>query len=359
MSITPGISTPTYDLAMGQVAEWLVWTHLVGSSGGDLHVFLPLRDEGIDGIVHRLSTDRYARVQVKGRHLRASRGELQVEVRDHELADDRAEVVAVVLDDPPVRLGAWAMVVDVATFREKAVRSVWRGVGLHKATVRMPPAARDRWAPWCVPLEKLGERLLAVATPGPGVAVPTTGDVAIEEREAGIGGEEWPAGVAREEWLAGVAREEWLANVRAGYRAEMELLRRTADVSRLCVFKAHPDLEPNEYVVYDLVSRGIFGMQVKAVTLGGRDDTSVNVARSALRPSPTTWFVVLTADDPDGPFDEVCAVVPSEVVAQHLSGAGREGKLSVSRGFGGRLAEWRVGLDELGARLAEVAASVA
>lgn len=49
-----------YDLAIGQIAEWLVWTQLVATSLGDLHVFLPLKDQGIDGIVHRTSTDEYA-----------------------------------------------------------------------------------------------------------------------------------------------------------------------------------------------------------------------------------------------------------------------------------------------------------
>ena len=99
-------------------------------------------------------------------------------------------------------------------------------------------------------------------------------------------------------------------------------------------------------------------MQVKAVTLGDREDTSVNVFRPALRPSPTTWFVVFSAHDEGSAFDEVCAVVPSQVVADHLAGQGPEGKLSVSRGFGGRLAPWRVPVAGLGDRLAEVAASL-
>jgi hypothetical protein len=51
----------TYALSVGQIAEWLVWTQLVATSFGDLHVFLPLKDEGVDGIVHRISTDDYAR----------------------------------------------------------------------------------------------------------------------------------------------------------------------------------------------------------------------------------------------------------------------------------------------------------
>ena len=118
----PRVPARTFDLSVGQVAEWLVWTRLVGSSSGDLHLFLPLRDEGIDGIVHRLSTDAYARVQVKGRHPRASRDEVTVdevtvEVRDHELVDDRAVIVAVAIavERPNLGLAPSALVVDVPT----------------------------------------------------------------------------------------------------------------------------------------------------------------------------------------------------------------------------------------------------
>ena len=59
----PAGSSHLHNLAVGQVAEWMVWTRLVTTSGGDLHVFLPLDDRGVDGIVHRISTDTYARLQ--------------------------------------------------------------------------------------------------------------------------------------------------------------------------------------------------------------------------------------------------------------------------------------------------------
>lgn len=39
----------------------------MASSEGDLHAFLALGDHGIDGIVHRTSTLRYAPVRVKSR----------------------------------------------------------------------------------------------------------------------------------------------------------------------------------------------------------------------------------------------------------------------------------------------------
>ena len=210
----PHRSVRTYALSVGQVAEWLGWTHLVGTSAGDLHMFLPLRDEGIDGIVHRLSTDAYARLQVKGRRPRLSRGEVTFEVRDHELVDDRAVVLGVEVNDAGVGLGPVALMVDVPTFRQRATQKVYRGNRLHVATVKLPPAPRDKWAPWCVPVEEIGDRLLPPPEGAAGSLVP-----------------------------AEVATGLWTASPRVGYRAEMELLRRTADCDRLNVFKAHPDLE--------------------------------------------------------------------------------------------------------------------
>ena len=53
-------------LAAGQVVEFKVWAELVRQSMGGLHVFLPLRDMGIDGVVHRLADGTYLPLQVKG-----------------------------------------------------------------------------------------------------------------------------------------------------------------------------------------------------------------------------------------------------------------------------------------------------
>jgi hypothetical protein len=104
-----------HNLAVGPVAEWLVWTRLVATSGGDLHVFLPLDDRGVDGIVHRISTDSFARVQVKGRSVHRYRG-IEVQVREDELADDRAVVVVVAVDLVGVQLGALALIVPAPAF---------------------------------------------------------------------------------------------------------------------------------------------------------------------------------------------------------------------------------------------------
>jgi hypothetical protein len=53
--------------AIGQAAEFLVWSNLITQSGGGLHVFLPMLDRGIDAVVHRLGDNAYLAVQVKSK----------------------------------------------------------------------------------------------------------------------------------------------------------------------------------------------------------------------------------------------------------------------------------------------------
>jgi hypothetical protein len=309
------------NLSVGQVAEWLVWTRLVATSGGDLHVFLPLDDRGVDGIVHRISTDGFARVQVKGWSAHRYRG-IEIQVRADELVDDRAVVVAVDVGLAEVQLGAYALAVDVPAFRELAHRHVDSDGVAYDAEVTMPPPAGSPWAPWCVPIDEIGDRLIP---PG---AEPSIG-----------------------------RPSDAVASKRLGYRAEMEFLRRAADCVRLNVFKAFPDLEPNEYLLYDIASREITGIQVKSVTFrGGAGKATVNVYRPALRPSPVTWFVIFLEDEGETSFLPHCAVVPSEVVAADLVGRGVHGTMSITRGLTGRMAEWRVPLADLGVRLGELTA---
>ena len=307
-------------LAVGQVAEWLVWTRLVATSGGDLHVFLPLDDRGVDGIVHRISTDAFARVQVKGRSVHQYRG-IEIQVREGELLDDRAAVVAVDVDLISAQLGAYALVVDVPAFRQLAHRHIDKDRVAYDAEVSLPPPAGSPWEQWCVPVDAIGERLLP------------------------------PAAAAREaEQLARPVEAK-----RLGYRAEMEFLRRAADCESLNVFKAFPDLEPNEYLLYNTESREIAGIQVKSVTVPDRaSEAQVSVYRPALRPSPATWFVIFLKEAATTTFLPHCAVVPSETVARYLAGHGVEGKLIVTRGLTGRMERWRVPLADLGGRLGQL-----
>jgi hypothetical protein len=320
-----------HDLAVGQVGEWLVWSHLVATSDGDLHVFLPLEDRGIDGIIHRISTDSYARVQVKERDWHRSHG-IVVGVRAEELADDQATLVAVHLDLEGVALGRTVLVIPVPEFRRLAHRyEMADGAILYEAEVLLPPRADSIWHPWCCDIAEMGERLLPGAATGAILAAP----------------------------LAPTPAPAQDAAKRLGARAEMELLRRATDCDALNVFKAHPDLEPNEYVMYNTQTRTVRGVQVKAVSLqAGASEADVSVYRPALRPSATTWFVVLLADAGSSDFLPECAVIPSDVVLGVLRdssrGHGNEGRFEVTRGVTGRLAEWRVPLASLGDRLSSL-----
>jgi hypothetical protein len=107
-------------LAAGQVVEFKVWAELVRQSMGGLHVFLPLRDMGIDGVVHRLADSAYLPVQVKGRTSLTAAGQVHITVTASSLTDDQALVVATaVVSD---QLGPFVLVVDEATFRRLAAR---------------------------------------------------------------------------------------------------------------------------------------------------------------------------------------------------------------------------------------------
>ena len=308
---------------MGQVAEWLVWSRLVGSSGGDLHVFLPLDDRGIDGIVHSISTDEYVPVQVKSQA--ASRGPyLKLMVLPTELRDERGFVVAVVVDPLTNTLGPHAVVVPIPVCRRLAGRYDSHGRIEYCAEFRLPPKAKSPWLPWCVPVDTIGQCLLSSAAGAPSVV--------IEERA-------------------------WADAQALGYAAEMQLLSRAAESPRLNAFKAFPDLEPNEYLMYDTESTGLVGIQVKAVSFhGGAPDSTINIYRPALLPSAKTWFVVFVEHERGAGFHDTCLVIPSLKVVELMGGESRHGELPVTRNLTGRLAPWRVRLAELGTRLADVAA---
>lgn len=312
--------------AWGQLGEWLVWCELVASSDGDLHVFLPLRDEGIDGIIHRISTDQYAPVQVKSA-LR-NHGGINVRVPEQEVQDDRAFLVAVERALGNTGLGPDGFVVPMDEFRRLAGRFRLGNVWVYDAHLSLAPRFESPWSRWCIHVEAMADRLLPAS-----------------ERQGAPTVEALPA--------------DWEAAGHLGFRGEMELLRRAADCDRLNVFKAFPDLEPNEYVMYDLVSRGILGIQVKAIAFAATGSpATLNVYRPALRPSPRTWFVLFASSEGASSFMDQCLVMPSTFVALHLSGDERHGVLDVPQGFRGRLAQWRVPTADLGVRLAEVAAAL-
>src|SRR6185312_8268512 len=85
--------TPAEVSASGQVFEFRLWAALTEQSRGQLHVFLPLTDRGIDGLVHRRTDDTYISVQAKSRSSLID-GEVEITVWADSMKDDNALLVA-------------------------------------------------------------------------------------------------------------------------------------------------------------------------------------------------------------------------------------------------------------------------
>src|SRR6202162_4030666 len=79
--------------ASGQVFEFRLWALLTEQSRGQLHVFLPLTDRGIDGLVHRLTDGTYLPVQAKGRSALMG-GEVHLVVWADSLAHEDVVIVS-------------------------------------------------------------------------------------------------------------------------------------------------------------------------------------------------------------------------------------------------------------------------
>jgi hypothetical protein len=265
-------------LAAGQVAEFKVWAELVRQSLGGLHIFLPLRDLGIDGVVHRLGDGSYMPVQVKGRTELTPAGQVHITVTATSMVDDHALVVATLVEGE--QLGPFVLVVDEAAFKELAVHNEVGGREYLTAAFQLHAGGDSRWAPYLVARERLAERF--------GVVV--------------------PAGIApTEDALAvGVDRGH------EGFLGEMEVVRRLAEADSLNLFRPFPDLETVEVLARHVSTRRFLGIQVK--TVGWDKDhleNRVYVRRASFRSSPSTFISVLGWDRDAGRFEDDCLLIPS------------------------------------------------
>ncbi len=269
-------------LAAGQMAEFKVWAELVRQSMGGLHIFLPLRDMGIDGVVHRLSDGSYTPVQVKARTSLTAAGQVHITVTASSLLDDEAAVVATVVDGE--ELGRFVLVVDEATFRSLAAHDMVEGREYLTAAFELHSGGDSRWAPYLVARERLGERFGAA-----------------DLVEA-----------ARPEGAPGVAVDRG----HEGFLGEMEVVRRLAEAETLNLFRPFPDLETVEVLARHISSHRFLGLQVKAV---GWDrahlENRVYVRRSSFRTSPSTFICVVGWDRDAGRFEDDCLFIPSVELA--------------------------------------------
>lgn len=266
--------------AIGQVIEWLVWSHLVSSSRGDLRVFLPTRDMGIDGIVHRPATDSFVAVQVKGR-TRLEQGVARFHVQEDETRDPRTVVVAVVVDIDSNTLRDPALVMTVAQLREHARPVAYGARRALAITVPYPPGTRTHWHDVCVPLSEVAERVC----PGPPAST----------RAA-------PA----------AADQQDLATT--GFIGESALLHHAALSPLLNTFHAAPDIGFDEYLIRHVVTGEIAGFQVKCIEVDPSSPAGfISLRLSTLSASPRAWLAVFVREA-GGDVGSPCLLVPAGAI---------------------------------------------
>ena len=268
-------------LAAGQVAEFKVWAELVRQSMGGLHIFLPLRDMGIDGVVHRLVDGVYAAVQVKCRTPLTPAGQVHITVTASSLRDDEALVVAALVDGE--RLGGMVLVVTESRFRELAAHDVVAGHEYLTAAFELHAGGTSRWAPYLVPSERLAERFGSAA----GLVRPLEVEGVLIDRRS------------------------------EGFLGEAEVIRRLAESPSLNLFRPFPDLETVEVLARHTDAARFAGLQVKT---SGWDrehlENRVYLRRSSFRPAPSTYVCVLGWDRSSSRFEEQCLLIPSGDIAR-------------------------------------------
>jgi len=307
----------------GQAAEWLLWTQLAVRSAGDLHVFLPTEDRGVDAYVRRRSTDAFVPVQVKARTA-AAHDRLLVPVTESELADPSMRIVALELDVDAVQLHDWALLLDPDTVRQR---------GVHQAEERrwiidppIHPETGSSWYPYWTPLAELPQRLLPALA---GRAQPIPDPATHADRD------------------------------RIGYRGELAMMRALSDEPELNVFHAMPDYEMDEYVVRDVTTNSVLALQVKSISLGkGESWGLVRVATPTFRVSDRTWFIVIAEDRHSIEFFDDCLLIPSAALAElgAVHGTYRDFPFRPGPGRPTAVDRFRVPLASLGAAIRRVVA---
>jgi len=268
--------------ATGQVMEFLIWATLMAQSGGALHVFLPVLDRGLDAVIHRRTDGEYIPVQVKCR-TEAVRGFVEIGIPAHALVDDRALIIAGLLNSAvsgPV-LGPMVLVVDQATFKSVGARSLVHGEEVYTASFPME-STTSHWRPYLVPREELASRLLGPA-----------GLLAVED-------------LGREE-IDDYA--SWLGSV-----GEQQVIERIGLVNDLSLFRPFPDLETVEVLVRNNANGRFLGLQVKTAVPDAtrHGEAHLPIRKASFVPAPSTYLVGLAWLSEQKQCAEECLLVPSE-----------------------------------------------
>ena len=263
-------------LVVGQLAEWEVWVELVVRSHGRMHVFLPLLDRGVDGLVHRIDDGQWFPVQIKGRSQLRS-GALILIIPVVALVDPRAIIVGVALEDD--HLGPNVVVISERNFKRLAVRSHNARGPMLAAQISLVPGKRTRWSSFVFGRDQLAEAVLGGVKPTLALPAPR--------------------------------RRGKIARL-VGFRGEVEVTRRLADGDDLTLFRPFPDLETAEIAVLHERTRAILGIQVKTIGLDRRHrHGTVDIDLASFRPGPAVWVVVVAWDRDERGFRDECLVIPS------------------------------------------------
>jgi hypothetical protein len=262
--------------ASGQVFEFRLWALLTAQSRGLLHVFLPLADRGIDGLVHRRTDDMWISVQAKGRST-LDKGEVHLVVWADSLRDDNAMLVSGLVTYGGV--GPRLLVIREGEFKRLAELSHNKDRPVYAARFSMNPTERSRFHEFLVPSERVAEAFAIT------LAVPAAVPVPL------------------------------LARSEVGYVGEVEVIRLLAEDPELNVFRPFPDLETPELPVLHLVSRRVLGLQIKTISVDPEHPAgTVTIHLASFRPSPTTYFVCLAWLREERRFHEACLLIPSEEI---------------------------------------------
>lgn len=299
-------------LAAGQVVEFKVWAEVLRQSMGGLHVFLPLRDRGIDGVLHRMSDGEYFPVQVKGRTELTSSGQVHLTVTATSLVDDDALIIGALVDGPD--LGAFVLVVSEVDFRRLAARDWFDGREYLTAAFQLHAGGESRWAPFLVARERLAERFGVMQ--GVAAAPATTVDRASE-----------------------------------GFLGEAEVIRQLAEAESLALFRPFPDLETVEVLARHVGTRRFAGLQVKTAGWDpAHTEERIYIRRSSFRAAESTFVCILGWDRVGKRFAETCLLIPSIEIAHLARVEGEWLVLEVQPGSAShrRLAQYQIALASLG-----------
>ena len=273
--------------AAGQVFEDRLWALLMEQSRGHLHVFRPLLDRGVDGLLHRLSDGAYFPVQAKGRSS-LRKGRVQLLVAADSVTDDHVVIVAGEVVEGGV--GPSMLVIPTPDFRHHALLTTADGLPVYSMSFSMQPRSKGRWAPWLAPSDRLVERF-------------------------GV-----PLGLPA---LAIAPEPEPLRRGPLGFLGETEIARVLAQAERLNLFRPFPDLETVELAVRHLDTGRVLGFQIKTVSVDrASPNRPVDIRIASFRPAPTTYFTVVAWMPDQRRFHDECLVFPSEDLLQFARRAG-------------------------------------